>query len=135
MIITRVVKIVYSTKIITNLQLKAPDRAAFVRVHYLITDKHTEILVCIPSVMVLLLHSASRAQISRSQVKRFRSQSVNKQTDGRTDGRTDATKRIISLASQSIIISYEPFHAKTCLKVFIVAPLSHTALCLTALHL
>ena len=54
-----------------HFQYKSPRplRAAFVRERYLIyTDKHTEILVCIachgdfPCVMLLLLHSASRAQ-------------------------------------------------------------------------
>ncbi len=51
-------------------------------------------------------------QKSRSKVKRFKQESTDRQTDkrtdgrtdGQTDGRTDATKRIISLASRSIII-------------------------------
>ena len=51
-----------------------PLCAAFVREHYLIMDKHTEISVCIPCVMVLLLHSASWAQISTATCH----------TDGRT---------------------------------------------------
>ena len=37
----------------------------------LITDKHTEILVCIPCVMGLLLHSASQAQISTTTHQTF----------------------------------------------------------------
>ena len=47
------------------LKLKALDGCAkvFDRERPLITDKHTEIFDCIPCVMVLLVHSASRAQI------------------------------------------------------------------------
>ena len=41
-----------------------PLREALDRERPLITDKHTEILDCIPCVMMVLLHSASRAQRS-----------------------------------------------------------------------
>ncbi len=54
-----------------------PLRAAFDRECFLIVGKHTEILDCIPCVMVFLLHSASRAQIS----------TATWQTHKRTDGR------------------------------------------------
>ena len=63
-----------------------PLCAAFVREHYLIMDKHTEILVCIPCVMVLLLHSASRAQISTATCQTVQ-KLERKQTNGQTDGR------------------------------------------------
>ena len=48
------------------IELKVLDRCAqlFDRERFLIMNKHTEILDCIPCVMVLLIHSASRAQIS-----------------------------------------------------------------------
>ncbi len=48
-----------------------PLRAAFDRERFLITDKHREILDCIPCVMVLLMHSASRAQISTATCQTF----------------------------------------------------------------
>ncbi len=50
----------YKMKIKRDRPLReAPDRECPV-----ITDKHTEILVCIPWVMVILLHSVSQALIS-----------------------------------------------------------------------
>jgi len=43
------------------------------------------------------------AKKSRSNVKRFKHESAHRQTDGHTRTDTDATKRIISLATRSII--------------------------------
>ncbi len=66
------------------IKLNAPDHCAQLLIYFLIIDKQTEILDCIPRVMVIF-HVAER-----------------KQTHKQTDGWTDATKRIISLASRSI---------------------------------
>ncbi len=65
-----------------------PLRAAFDRKCFLIPDKQTEILDCIPCVMVI-------QKLERQQ----------------TNGRMDMTKRIISLASRSIIrlVQYDQF--------------------------
>ena len=70
-------------------QIKSPQllRAAFDRERFLITDKHTDILEYIPCVVRQRLQKSERKQ-------------THKQT---TDGWTDAAKRIISLASRSII--------------------------------
>ena len=59
------------TKSLKNQKPPTAAFAAFVCECYLITDKHTESLVCIPCVMVLLLHSASRAQISTATCQTF----------------------------------------------------------------
>ena len=59
--------------------------------HPLITDKNTEILDCIPCVMVILLHSASQALISLTpqQAHSVKTSQThwNRQSHNRTDGR------------------------------------------------
>ncbi len=59
------------------IQLKAPDRCAqlFDREHFLITDKHTEVLDCISCVIKVIGQTVQMLE--------------RPQTDGQTDGRTD----------------------------------------------
>ena len=81
---------------IQRIKSPRPLRTALDSECLLITDKQTGILGCIPCVMVMI--SAVRALTDgRTDIR------TDIRTDRQTDGRTNATKRIISLASRSII--------------------------------
>ena len=97
-------------------KFKVPDRCAqlFDRECYLITEKHKEVLDCIPCVMVFFLSTRHAEPIHRPLRSMYIVLNCIAGERTQTDGWTAATKRIISLASRSIksemfpAISYPP---------------------------